>query len=58
MKHKSLKFILFLFFGVLLFSACSTKHQGTYDDFFSDEKGWIPVNTQNKDLTKGTMNEK
>lgn len=53
MKHKRLKFILFLFFGVLLFSACSTKHQGKYDDFFSDEKGWIPVNTQNKDLTKG-----
>ncbi|ENJ8804222.1 hypothetical protein [Campylobacter coli] len=48
---------IFLFCGVLFFSACSTKNQGKYDEFFNNQTGWIPIN-QNKDLNKGTMNEK
>lgn len=51
------KLIFILFCGVLFFSACSTKNQGKYDEFFNNQTGWIPIN-QNKDLNKGTMNEK
>ncbi|EAH7803524.1 hypothetical protein EPW49_09265 [Campylobacter jejuni] len=51
------KLIFILFCGVLFFSACSTKNQGKYDEFFNNHTGWIPIN-QNKDLNKGTMNEK
>ncbi|ALV00779.1 TPA: hypothetical protein R4413_001715 [Campylobacter jejuni] len=52
------KLIFILLLGVLFFSACSTKNQGKYDEFFNNQTGWIPVNTQNKDLNKGTMDEK
>ncbi|HEE9058757.1 TPA: hypothetical protein SCP03_001671 [Campylobacter jejuni] len=51
------KLIFILFCGVLFFSACSTKNQGKYDEFFNNQTGWIPIN-QNKDLNKGTMDEK
>lgn len=51
------KLIFILLLGVLFFSACSTKNQGKYDEFFNNQTGWIPIN-QNKDLNKGTMNEK
>lgn len=52
------KLIFILLLGVLFFSACSTKNQGKYDEFFNNQTGWIPVNTQNKDLNKGIMDEK
>lgn len=52
------KLIFILLLGVLFFSACSTKNQGKYDEFFNNQTGWIPVNTQNKDLNKETMDEK
>ncbi|EOI7974886.1 hypothetical protein ACMWUU_001871 [Campylobacter jejuni] len=51
------KLIFILLLGVLFFSACSTKNQGKYDEFLTIKQGWIPIN-QNKDLNKGTMNEK
>ncbi|WP_170999734.1 MULTISPECIES: hypothetical protein [Campylobacter] len=51
------KLIFILLFGVLFFSACSTKNQSKYDYIFNDQTGWTPVNTQNKDL-KGIVNEK
>ena len=57
MKRK-FQFVFILFFGVLMLSACSAKHQGKYDDFFSDKKGWIPFKSQNQDLNKGNANEK
>ncbi len=47
MNLKRLQLIFVFLFGVLFFSACSTK--GQYDDFFNDKKGWIPVN---KTITK------
>ena len=59
MNLKRLKFIFIIVFSILFFGACSTKHRGKYDDFFNNQAGWIPVNTQNKDLdNKGSINEK
>ncbi|HEH3967755.1 hypothetical protein ACOTV8_08130 [Campylobacter jejuni] len=53
-----LNFIFILLFSVLFFSACSTKNQGKYDDFFNDQSNWIPINSQNNDLKQGQINEK
>ncbi|UWN54062.1 hypothetical protein DS746_p47 (plasmid) [Campylobacter jejuni] len=36
---------LFLFITwCFIFSACSTKNQGKYDEFFNNQTGWIPIN--------------
>lgn len=50
--------LILILLSALLFSACSAKHQGQYDEFFNNQIGWIPVNTQNKDLNEGSKDEK
>lgn len=57
MKRK-FQFVFILFFGVLMLSACSAKHQGKYDDFFSDKKGWIPVNADFNQVAEKSNNSK
>ena len=52
MKRKKFQFVFILFFGVL-FNACSTKYEGQYENFFSNQKGWIPINAYDKDFYQG-----
>ena len=52
------KLIFILLLGVLFFSACSTKNQGKYDEFFNDDKNWIPINSNFNQNTNETNDSK